>query len=226
MFERYNDHARRVIFNARHAASQSGSSTIETEHLLLGLLNETGVLIPRLTGIAIESILKNIPRKAVVGAKNPVPLTMPLSSEFRRILNYSAEEANSLSHRCIGAEHLLLAILRGDKCRAARLLEEGGVQLEPLRERLKADMAQREGPDSGEWTPVEACRETVHALVDELPEKMLGFAKIAIDHMLATSRSGSVQDFERGSIGRRLSSVGQEKGRVRAHHAGEESKFL
>ena len=38
MFERYTEKARRVIFFARYEASQYGSTYIETEHLLLGLL--------------------------------------------------------------------------------------------------------------------------------------------------------------------------------------------
>ena len=42
MFERYNEYARRAIFFARYAASQSGSPTIETEHLLVGLVREAG----------------------------------------------------------------------------------------------------------------------------------------------------------------------------------------
>ncbi len=40
MFERYTEQARRVIFFGRYEASQFGSTTIETEHLLLGLLRE------------------------------------------------------------------------------------------------------------------------------------------------------------------------------------------
>ena len=39
MFERYTEKARRVIFFARYEASQFGSPYIETEHLLLGLLD-------------------------------------------------------------------------------------------------------------------------------------------------------------------------------------------
>jgi hypothetical protein len=35
MFERYTEKARRTIFFARNEASQFGSPTIETEHLLL-----------------------------------------------------------------------------------------------------------------------------------------------------------------------------------------------
>lgn len=44
MFERYTEKARRVIFFARYEASQYGSSYIETEHLLLGLLRGDQVL--------------------------------------------------------------------------------------------------------------------------------------------------------------------------------------
>src|SRR5216684_2245892 len=38
MFERYTEPARRVVFFARYEAAELGSSSIGTEHLLLGLL--------------------------------------------------------------------------------------------------------------------------------------------------------------------------------------------
>jgi len=47
MFERYTESARRVIFFARYEASSLGSTTIETEHLLLGLLREHKSAIER-----------------------------------------------------------------------------------------------------------------------------------------------------------------------------------
>lgn len=46
MFERYTQKARRVIFFARYEASQYGSLYIETEHLLLGLLDQDQVVTP------------------------------------------------------------------------------------------------------------------------------------------------------------------------------------
>jgi ATP-dependent Clp protease ATP-binding subunit ClpC len=46
MFEKYTEKARRVIFFARYEASQFGSSRIETEHLLLGLLREDNTSVP------------------------------------------------------------------------------------------------------------------------------------------------------------------------------------
>jgi ATP-dependent Clp protease ATP-binding subunit ClpC len=38
MFERYTERARQLIPLARYEAAQLGSMTIETEHLLLGLI--------------------------------------------------------------------------------------------------------------------------------------------------------------------------------------------
>ena len=43
MFERYTERARRVLFFARYEATQLGSTSIETEHLLLGLIREGNV---------------------------------------------------------------------------------------------------------------------------------------------------------------------------------------
>jgi Clp amino terminal domain, pathogenicity island component len=62
MFERYTEKARRTIFFARYEASQFGSSCIETEHLLLGLLREDKALArleepqPRVPLLCIEII--------------------------------------------------------------------------------------------------------------------------------------------------------------------------
>lgn len=42
MFERYTESARRMLFFARYEATQQGSLSMETEHLLLGLAREPG----------------------------------------------------------------------------------------------------------------------------------------------------------------------------------------
>jgi hypothetical protein len=39
MFERYDDAARKALFWARHAVSDVGGTSIEPEHLLLGLFH-------------------------------------------------------------------------------------------------------------------------------------------------------------------------------------------
>mgnify|MGYP000063641634 FL=1 len=40
MFERFDEHVRRSLFFARYEASRTGSHTIATHHVLLGMLRE------------------------------------------------------------------------------------------------------------------------------------------------------------------------------------------
>src|SRR5262245_17993993 len=113
MFERYTERARRVIFFARYESSVFGSKSIETEHLLLGLLRE----YPNLSRFfrdkpPVSHITETI--KSRIQAKEPIPTTvdLPLSAESRQILSAAAEEADQMNHRHIGTEHLLLGIFR------------------------------------------------------------------------------------------------------------------
>jgi len=52
------------------------------------------------------------------------------------VLAYAAEEAERLSHKHIGTEHLLLGLLREEKCFAAKILHERGLRLSTIREEL------------------------------------------------------------------------------------------
>lgn len=136
MFERYTEKARRVIFFARYEASNYGSPYIETEHLLLGLFREdpnfTHYILPSPT--SITAIRKQIDGQAVQGAKTSTSVDLPLSNECKRILAYAGEEAERLSHKHIGSEHLLLGLLREKGGLGARLLNSQGVSLMRVRE--------------------------------------------------------------------------------------------
>src|SRR5262245_47512758 len=112
MFERYTERARRVIFFARYEASQFGSTTIETEHLLLGLIREDKNLTNRFlrNSSSIESIRKEIEGRATIREKVSTSIDLPLSNECKRILAYAAEEAEGLNHRLICNVHMLLGI--------------------------------------------------------------------------------------------------------------------
>src|SRR6516225_5129033 len=138
MFERYTEKARRVIFFARYEASQFGSPYIETEHLLLGLLREDKALTNRFlrSHASVESIRKQIEGHTTIREKVSTSVDLPLSNECKRVLAYAAEEAERLSHKHIGTEHLLLGLLREEKCFAAEILYGCGLRLETVREEM------------------------------------------------------------------------------------------
>ena len=154
MFERYTEKARRVIFFARYEASQYGSPYIETEHLLLGLMREDKALANRFLRShgSIESIRKEIEARITIRERISTSVEVPLSQECKRILNFAAEEAERLGHKHVGTEHLLLGILREEKCFGAEILTERGVRLSALREEMARG--------SGEKVPVNRPKET------------------------------------------------------------------
>jgi len=84
MFERYTERARRVLFFARYEASQLGSISIETEHLLLGLIREGKGLTSRIfarSHLSLESIRKEIEGRTVFREKVSTSVEMPFSAE-------------------------------------------------------------------------------------------------------------------------------------------------
>ncbi|MCC7340208.1 MAG: ATP-dependent Clp protease ATP-binding subunit [Bryobacterales bacterium] len=145
MFERYTEKARRVIFFARYEASQFGSPYIETEHLLLGLLREDKALANRFlrSQAAIESIRKQIEAHTTVREKVSTSVDLPLSHECKRVLAYAAEEAERLSHKHIGTEHLMLGLLREEKSFAAEILHERGLRLAQVREEIARSTSEK-----------------------------------------------------------------------------------
>src|SRR5689334_5893141 len=145
MFERYTEKARRVIFFARYEASQFGSPYIETEHLLLGLLREDKALTNRFlrSHASIESIRKQIEGHTTIREKVSTSVDLPLSHECKRVLAFAAEEAERLSHKHIGTEHLLLGLLREEKCFAAEILRERGLRLSNIREEFMRSQSEK-----------------------------------------------------------------------------------
>src|ERR1700722_16814668 len=138
MFERYSESARRVIFYSRSMAHLLGGTKIETEHLLLGLLRADMVLSRRFLGSpwAAEEIWQEIERSKPVRPIAPGTVDLPLSTTAKHALLLAAEEADQLSSKKIRTEHLLLGLLRDDKCLAAALLQGHGLGLVSIREEL------------------------------------------------------------------------------------------
>jgi hypothetical protein len=140
MFERYTEKARRIVFFARYEASEFGSPSIETEHLLLGVLREDKALANRFlpSNDSVASIRQRIRALTPLREKISTSVDLPLSHESKRVLAYSAEEAEKLKHRYIGPEHMLLGLLREEKSLAASLLQERGLSIAKVREDLAA----------------------------------------------------------------------------------------
>ncbi len=166
MFERYTEKARRVIFFARYEASQFGSPYIESEHLLLGIVREDKALTNRFLRSEVASIRKEVESQTTIREKTSTSVDLPLSNESKRVLAYAGEEAERLAHKHIGTEHLLLGLLREEKCFGTQILTERGVQLSLVREELAR---QPHEPALGQKRPsmIDELRPYISDLVDQ-----------------------------------------------------------
>ncbi|HVQ29841.1 MAG TPA: ATP-dependent Clp protease ATP-binding subunit [Vicinamibacteria bacterium] len=157
MFERYTERARRVIFFARYEASQLGSNSIETEHLLLGLIREGKGLTSRIfskSHLSMESIRKEIEGRALYREKVSTSVDIPLSPESKRVLGFGAEEAERMLHNYIGTEHILLGLMREEKSVAAGILAEKGMRLSAVREDIVQLLNEKANVGKAKETPL------------------------------------------------------------------------
>ena len=193
MFERYTEHARRVIFFARYEASQFGAEAIEPEHLLLGVTREEANLLAQLLPNGKRSIAEVRRRVAIHTAQRPrVPTSaeLPLANETKRTLHFAHEESDLLSDNFIGPEHLLLGLMREERSVAAQVLSELGLQLEGVRAALvnggqiRGGHARRSLDKSGRVRIALGVENLLHSEIESLRGAKVGLVanQASVDH--------------------------------------------
>src|ERR1700683_1744623 len=178
MFERDTEKARRVIFFARYEASQFGSPCIETENLLLGLLREDKALGNRFltSSTSGDTLRKQIEAHTTLRDKVSTSVDLPLSHECKRVLALGAEEAERLSHKHIGTEHLLLGLLREEKSFAAEILHERGLRLSQVREEIQRSSSEKVAANRPKESSLlaEFSRDLTQAAMDTSLDPLIG----------------------------------------------------
>ena len=159
MFERFTERARRCIYFARQSAAKYRSQTIETEHLLLGIVHEDPDVIWRfLPSRTAKDIRAEVESRLPKSTSEPPrllglllrlrPLSalidIPLSLYCKRILVYGAEEAERLHHRHIDVDHLFMGVVREKDGTAGQILRSAGLNVINMREQMLLDVTATE----------------------------------------------------------------------------------
>ena len=149
---------------------------MEAEHLLLGLVREDKRLMTHfLSHKSLESIRRQVeqrtpPHERV--AKTGVDL--PMSQGCKRVLAYAAEEADRLSHRVIGTDHLLLGLLRDEASFAAQVLHQFGLSLDAVRQYAADSRRTVDGhPGQDRGTVTAASEATTAETLDEIKAELM-----------------------------------------------------
>jgi ATP-dependent Clp protease ATP-binding subunit ClpC len=124
VLERFPECGRQVIALAQDEAQQLGHDYIGTEHLLFAVFREEEGLAARTLeslDVRLDDVRAKVLRTACEGAEGPTS-QIPSSKHARRVLELALCEALSLGHDYIGAEHILLGLVRETEGIAARIL--------------------------------------------------------------------------------------------------------
>ncbi|MFA5451702.1 MAG: ATP-dependent Clp protease ATP-binding subunit [Dehalococcoidales bacterium] len=138
-FDKFSEHARRVLTLAQEEAQRFNHSYIGTEHILLGLAREEeGIAAKVLTsmGVSLQRVRQAVEYIIGAGEKQSTGAS-GLTSRAKKVIELAIDEARQMGHSYIGTEHLLLGILREGEGVAARVLQN----LDVNQERVRAEIA-------------------------------------------------------------------------------------
>ncbi len=133
--ERFSDRALAVLANAREEAFRLNHNWIGQEHVLLALAADPGPSATAMLGAcnvspeALAALLRNQLQPGAKAVKGEIGLTPRL----KKAVESAVKEADLLNHSVIGAEHLLLGLLRAGEGMGFDALESLGVSLEKAR---------------------------------------------------------------------------------------------
>lgn len=155
---RFTPNAGQLIRSAQEEAKHLHHRVVEPEHILLGLLalnKGIGFEILVRSKVDIEKLRQRTERNLRLEVGGPLLGEIPFTPDAKSILEYSVEEAKSLSDNFVGTEHLMLGLLRFE--RTMRILLETGQTPESCRRLIEETRFQRrrhetrESPSTIEW---------------------------------------------------------------------------
>ena len=125
------DETRKALALAREEAIGLGHEYVGTEHLLLGLCRLDGVVGRfRLNAAAVVERVGQSVRRGNAAIRDG---ELPYTSRAKKALEFAMAEAREMSHGYIGADHLLLGVLREERGIGAQILTSFGLDLDSAR---------------------------------------------------------------------------------------------
>ncbi|MFO7623681.1 MAG: AAA family ATPase [Anaerolineales bacterium] len=143
-FDRFTERAQEAAQRAAEIIQRYGHNQIDTEHILLALIEQPQGVIPQILDMLkvdaaglterLDYILRTSPKANIFGGGAGQIFITP---RVKRIIDLANEEANRLKDEYISTEHIFLAILNERSTPAARLLEGAGVTRERVYETVQ-----------------------------------------------------------------------------------------
>ncbi len=143
-FERFTERAQEVAQRAAEIIQRYGHTQIDTEHILLALLEQPHGVVPQILQrlevdtealiARLDTMLRTTTRAHIfAGGIGQIFIT----PRVKRIIDLANEEANRFQDEFISTEHIFLAILTERNTPAARLLDSVGITRERVYQAIR-----------------------------------------------------------------------------------------
>ncbi len=174
MFERFTNRARKVVVLSQEEARELKHNYIGTEHILLGLLGESGGLASQALarfGMSLDGARDEV--KAIIGLGKSTPSGhIPFTPRAKKVLELALRESLQLNHDFIGTEHILLGVIREGEGVGAQIIKQHCADLKEVREAvLDVVSTGPTGVSKGRrWLRRRAVESSFGAVPGEVPE--------------------------------------------------------
>jgi len=143
-FDRFTERAQEAAQRAAEIIQRYGHNQIDSEHILLSLIEQPEGVISQLLDILkvdaaalterLDYVLRTSPKANIFGGGAGQIFITP---RVKRIVDLANQEANRLKDEYISTEHLFLAILSERNTPATRLIEGAGVNKDRVYEAIQ-----------------------------------------------------------------------------------------
>ncbi|MCM8825138.1 MAG: ATP-dependent Clp protease ATP-binding subunit, partial [Candidatus Omnitrophica bacterium] len=139
-FDRFTKRVKTVFELARQNALRYGHSQIETEDILIGLIEEgqgMGVAVLHFLNVDPEHVRFELEKNIRVGIPLITSGEIALSPAAKRVLALAYRQAQYFGHTYVGTEHLLLGLIAEEEGLAAKVLSRLGLTVENVRKAIE-----------------------------------------------------------------------------------------
>ncbi len=141
--------SREAFKRAMEIVERYGHNRIDTEHLLLVLVEQSGSPVTKLldnlgveNNLLIDRVVLSLKASPRTGISGGMRDTLNLTERTRRIIELAGFEADRLDDNHIAPEHLFLAVFNEQDTPAVKILAESGLNQKCVLEALKQYRAQ------------------------------------------------------------------------------------
>ncbi len=144
-FEKFTNQAKEAIAHSQQILQRYKHNQLDTEHILLALLEQEGGVVPRIVETAgadeqarIGMLERNLGQRPQVQVGDGADTAQIfITPHTNRVLDDAWEQAQRFGDKFIASEHILLAIIEDGQTEAAQMLAEAGLTKEKVLEALQ-----------------------------------------------------------------------------------------